>query len=276
MRLIKGFSEADAAKLMAAREAGGPFTSLEDVRRRARLSPAALEKLAHADAFRSIGLDRRRALWEAHALKHEDAPLFQSLSDFGPEVDPALPEMPLAEHVVHDYARLQLSLKAHPLQFFRSRLAARGAVRAADLEHAPSGRRLELAGLVLVRQRPGSARGVIFITLEDETGAANLIVWPKLFERFRPVVLAARLLLARGRLQKEGKVIHLVADELVDMSHQLAELTQGEVALTQEGLARADEVRGGIGAESRAIGQERRDARNARAAKILPKSRDFH
>jgi error-prone DNA polymerase len=178
--------------------------------------------------------------------------------------------------VVHDYARLELSLKAHPLQFFRDRFAARGAVRAADLERLPTGRRLELAGLVLVRQRPGSARGVIFITLEDETGASNLIVWPKVFERFRPVVLAARLLYARGRLQKEGKVIHLVADELCDYSHLLAELTQGQHTLSGEGLARADEVRGGMCAESRAIGQERRDARAARAAKILPKSRDFH
>ena len=276
LRLIKGFSEADAAKLMAAREAGGPFRSVEDLRRRARLSPAALEKLAHADAFRSIGLDRRRALWEAHALKGEDAPLFQHLSDFGPEADPALPEMPLCEHVVHDYARLQLSLKAHPLAFLRPALAAGGAMRAADLERLPSGKRLEAAGLVLVRQRPGSARGVIFITLEDETGVSNLIVWPKVFERFRKVVLAARLLRARGRLQKEGRVIHLVCDELIDETHQLAALTQGDVALTQEGLARADEIRGGACAESRALGQERREARAARAARILPKSRDFH
>jgi len=276
LRLIKGFSEADAARLMAAREAGGPFRSLEDLRRRARLSPAALEKLAHADAFRSLGVDRRRALWEAHALKGEDVPLFQSLSDFGPEADPALPEMPLCEHVVHDYARLQLSLKAHPLAFLRAAFAARGVVRAVDLERLPGGKRLEVAGLVLVRQRPGSASGVIFITLEDETGTANLIVWPKVFERFRKVVLGARLLRARGRLQKEGRVIHLVCEELIEESHQLAALTQGEVSLTQEGLARADEVRGGVCIESRAIGQQRRDARAARLAKILPKSRDFH
>jgi len=276
LRLIKGFSEADAAKLVAARQAGGPFKSVEDLRRRARLSHAALERLAHADAFRSLGLDRRRALWEAAALKPDEAPLFAQLGDFGPEVDPALPDMPLCEHVAHDYARLQLSLKAHPLRFFRERLVARGAVRAVDLERLPSGRRLEIAGLVLVRQRPGSARGVIFITLEDETGAANLIVWPKVFERFRKQVLGARLLLARGRLQKEGKVIHLVCDDLADRSEWLAELTHGEVDLHHEGLARADEVRGGVCAESRAVGEERQAAKRARAAKILPKSRDFH
>jgi len=162
------------------------------------------------------------------------------------------------------------------LAFLRAAFAARGVVRAVDLERLPGGKRLEVAGLVLVRQRPGSARGVIFITLEDETGTANLIVWPKVFERFRKVVLGARLLRARGRLQKEGRVIHLVCEELIEESHQLAALTQGEVSLTQEGLARADEVRGGVCIESRAIGQQRRDARAARLAKILPKSRDFH
>jgi error-prone DNA polymerase len=277
---ISGFSEADAAKIIAAREAGGAFISVEDVRKRARLTPAAIERLADADAFRSLHLDRRRALWEARALSADDAPLFARLSDFGPESDPHLPDMPLREHVAHDYAHLKLSLKAHPMQFFRTGFAQRRAVTFDQLERIENGRRVELAGLVLVRQRPGSAKGVIFMTLEDETAPANVIVWTDTFERFRKTVLTARLIGVSGKLQKQGKVIHVIADRLVDWTHLLQRLisdrVDSDVDFGLAGLAHADEVRGGICVESRAITATRQAERRARSAVILPKSRDFH
>ena len=275
LRQITGFSEADAAKIMAAREAGGAFRSVEDLRRRARLTPATLERLAHADAFRSIGVDRRRALWDAKAQCADDAPLFRAISDFGPEEDPHLPVMALAEHVAHDYARLKLSLKAHPMAFFRDRFKAKGAVRSDALASAPNGRRLTIPGLVLVRQRPGSAKGVIFMTLEDEAGGANVIVWPKAFERYRPVVLQGRLISVFGKLQREGAVIHVIADHIEDHSHLLADLSDGVADMATAGLARADEARSAR-EDPRSTALDKASRIKARAAKILPPSRDFH
>jgi error-prone DNA polymerase len=275
LRQITGFSEADAAKIMAARADGGSFLSIEDLRRRARLSPASLERLAHADAFRSIGSDRRRALWDAKAQRAEDMPLFRLLSDFGPEDDPQLPAMPLCEHVAHDYARMKLSLKAHPMAFFRDFFSARRCVDSAALAAAPNGRRLEIAGLVLVRQRPGSAKGVIFMTLEDEAGVANVIVWPKAFERFRPVVLGGRLISVFGKLQREGQVIHVIADRILDFSPKLAELSDGAADLSIAGLARADEARSPRD-DPRQGALTKAQMAAARAAAILPRSRDFH
>ncbi len=275
LRQITGFSEADAAKIVAARAAAGAFASVEDLRRRARLSPASLERLAHADAFRSISLDRRRALWDAKAQCADDAPLFRALSDFGPEEDPHLPAMPLCEHVAHDYARMKLSLKAHPMAFFRDFFAARGCVASDVLATAASGRRLEIPGLVLVRQRPGSAKGVIFMTLEDEVGAANVIVWPSAFERFRPVVLGGRLISVFGKLQREGKVIHVIAERIVDFSFKLSELSDGAADIGMAGLARADEARNPR-EDPRQEALNKAQMAAARAAKILPRSRDFH
>lgn len=273
---ITGFSEADAAKIVAAREAGGAFTSVEDVRKRARLGPASLEKLAHADAFKSLALTRRAALWRSKAERKDDLPLFAAVNDFGPEDDPHLPVMPLCEEVAHDYARLKLSLKAHPVAFFRSGFDAAGVLRADQLAQARVDRRIEVAGLVLVRQRPGTASGVIFMTLEDETGAINVIVWPKLFAQARKIVLGARLLAVRGKLQREGRVIHVIAERLVDHTHRLAELSDGAVLFGEQGVARADEARSGISADARAATDLRDRERAARAAKLLPKSRDFH
>ena len=137
-----------------------------------------------------------------------------------------LPEMPLGEHVVEDYASLSLTLKRHPLAFLRAELKHEGLVAAADLATLPVGRRLAIAGLVLIRQRPGSANGVVFITLEDETGIANLIVWPAILERFRRAALGATLLYCRGRLQREESVIHLVAEDLRDMTARLGSLRE--------------------------------------------------
>jgi error-prone DNA polymerase len=132
-----------------------------------------------------------------------------------------LPEMPLGEHVVEDYASLSLTLKRHPLAFLRAELAGKGLVTAAELTHLPVNRRLSIAGIVLIRQRPGSANGVVFITIEDETGIANLIVWPAMLERFRRAALGATLLCCTGKLQREESVIHVVADRLQDMTARL-------------------------------------------------------
>ena len=137
-----------------------------------------------------------------------------------------LPEMPLGEHVVEDYASLGLTLKSHPLAFLRTELAREGLVTAAELAHLPVERRLAIAGVVLIRQRPGSANGVVFITIEDETGVANLIVWPKILERFRRAALGATLLGCIGKLQREESVIHVVADRLQDMTPRLNTLRE--------------------------------------------------
>ncbi|MCU0881661.1 MAG: hypothetical protein MUF14_03215 [Hyphomonadaceae bacterium] len=278
LREIRGFPEADAARIMAARQAGGPFRDAEDLKRRARLNARAMDLLANADALRSMALDRRAALWQAKGLAESALPLFAHLNEYGPEADPALPEMPLCEHVVHDYAALRLSLKAHPVSFLRPDLAARRFLTARDLAEAPNGRMLDLAGLVLVRQKPGTAKGVLFVTLEDETGSANLIVWPKVFERFRRTVLGAKLLHVRGQLQREGQVIHVIARSLTDMTHRLGELSDAnpDEALPFENTwARADEVRAPA-EDPRAQAHQKHEARTRRVAEAFTRGRNFH
>jgi error-prone DNA polymerase len=250
-RQIKGFRAADAAALTAARAGGGRFDGPQGLWRRAGLAPAALELLARADAFRSAGLDRRAAAWAVKGLGAAPLPLFAGLAETAPgapasgetgaEPPVALPEMPIGEHVVHDYASLSLSLKRHPVALLRGRMAAAGFAPAARLAALPHGRRVSVAGLVLVRQRPGTAKGVIFVTLEDETGVANLVVLPPVFERWRRPLLAARLLGAHGRVERHGAVIHLRVERLEDLSAHLAALTTDpRFAGTP---ARADEVR---------------------------------
>ncbi|HEY4775261.1 MAG TPA: error-prone DNA polymerase, partial [Xanthobacteraceae bacterium] len=243
LREVNGFCEADARAIESAR--GGGFDSVRDLWLRTKLAPAALERLARADAFRSLGLDRRGALWAVRALRRagdkDDLPLFARVAM--PEIEPdfALPPMRLGEHVIEDYRHLRLSLKAHPVAFLRAELAARGVVRHDCLPEIASGRRVSVAGIVLVRQRPGSANGVIFMTLEDETGVANTIVWPQVFERFRPVVLGARLLAVTGRLQNEAGVIHVIAERIDDLSPLLRQLSaHGTLAGS---LAHCDEVK---------------------------------
>ena len=209
------------------------------------LSPATLERLAQADAFRSIGLDRRDALWAVRALQRagdkDDLPLFGRVKMPALEPDIALPPMLLGEHVVEDYRRLHLSLKAHPVAFLRHDLARRGILRHDELPAIASGRRVTVGGLVLVRQRPGTAAGVIFMTLEDETAIANTIVWPKIFETFRPIVLGARLISVTGKLQNESGVIHVVAERVEDLTALLRRLSQDHGCV--EALARADAVK---------------------------------
>ena len=243
-RLIHGLNEDELQKLVAAR--GNGFSSIERLAAVAGVSRFTIERLAEADAFRSLGLDRRAALWAARRLDMigahparrigfaaaEDAlPLLTPhLSDeLFPEEAVALPTMPLAEHVVEDYVATGLSLKEHPVHFFRDRLTALGALPNARLrgDDLRQDDRVTVAGLVLVRQRPGTAKGVIFMTLEDETDIANIIVWPKAFAKNRRTVMTARFLAVRGRLQRAGLVIHVVAENFVDLSAELPWLREG-------------------------------------------------
>jgi error-prone DNA polymerase len=244
-RLIKGFAEADGEAVMEHRGAG--YDSVRDLWLRTGLERAAIERLADADAFRSIGLDRRAALWAARGLMRtgdtDRLPLFAAAAGTARlrEPDFALPRMPLGEHVVHDYRYLSLSLKAHPVGFLRPRLAAERVTKAEDLGATANGRRVAVAGLVIIRQRPGSAKGVIFMTIEDETGIANLIVWPKTFEVFRPVVMGARFVRAIGRMHRQGLVMHVVVERLVDETAMLAHLAREHGGV--ETFARCDAVR---------------------------------
>lgn len=222
-----------------------PFQSIAELWRRSGLSRSALERLANADCYRSLGLDRRQALWEIRGLPETKAlPLFDfaDSAEMGAEPAAALPEMPLPEHVVNDYRSLRLSLKAHPMQFLRAAFRRERVAACADLKTVRDGTRLRLAGVVLVRQRPGSAAGVVFMTLEDETGIANAVIWPKTFEAYRREVMGGRLVVIRGRIQRHEDIVHLVAEHLEDRSDWLARLADGGLE-ANDLLANADEVR---------------------------------
>ncbi|HEY4163114.1 MAG TPA: error-prone DNA polymerase [Dongiaceae bacterium] len=257
-RQAKGLSEKEIEKLIAARGAG--YRNPEELWRRAGLDAATLTRLAEADAFRSMGLDRRQALWAVRGFGEAPLPLFAAAETSAiatsaiaamPRDDEAgLPVMPLSQHVIEDYRALQLSLKRHPLAFLRERLARRGIVINRQLADCRNGQKIRVAGLVLVRQRPGTASGVIFMTLEDETGIANLVVWRHMFENFRRTVMTARLVGCEGKLQIEGKppyqVIHVVAERLIDLSPLLANLREDvadRLAEFTPPLAHADAVK---------------------------------
>ena len=309
LRQIKSFREEDAETLMAARARG--YDSVRDLWLRTGLPRAAIERLADGDAFHSIGLDRRDALWAARgegAKRAKDRlPLFDvpEHADIRREPDFALPPMPLGEHVVNDYRYLSLSLKAHPLSFLRNQFTARGIIPACALRETPNntrgeeghpslaggepedklrpdrdmnGKRVTVAGLVITRQRPGTASGVIFMTLEDETDITNAIVWPKIFERFRPVVLGARLIALTGKVQSESGVIHVIADRIEDLTPMLAVLSADAGDLSS--LARADEVaHPGIDQRAKALSPRARIAAMAKAEpanEVMPKGRNFH
>jgi error-prone DNA polymerase len=242
LREISGLSEEHSHKIETVRGEG--FDSVRDLWLRTGLPPATLEKLAHADAFRSLGLDRRDALWAVRALQRsgdkDDLPLLARVHMDELEPDVALPPMRPGEHVIEDYRTLHLSLKAHPLAFVRPELAARGILRHEQLPTIAPGRIVTVAGLVLVRQRPGDAKA-IFMTLEDETGIANTIVWLRAFELFRPIVLGARLISVTGELQNEQGVIHIIAHRIEDLSSLLRALTEEQPFA--ETLAHADLTR---------------------------------
>ena len=244
LRQLKGLREEDMQRLVAIRGRG--YGSVLDLRERADLSPAVLERLAEADAFASMNLSRREALWAVRALPPEPLPLFAAMSARGGEsyAEPTvtLPRASLGEQVAEDYRRQRLTLRRHPMALLRPRLATEGTAPHARLADLPDGASVSVAGLVLVRQRPGSAKGVIFATLEDETGIANIIVWPKVFEAYRATIMRARLLWTKGRLQKEGLVIHVVAERLEDRSGWLTDLDSTLDSAWHPTLAPADEV----------------------------------
>jgi error-prone DNA polymerase len=273
LRQIDGLPEHAAARLIAAREAG-PFADVADLQARAGLSPAVIERLAAADAFTSLGLSRRQALWDARSLiAAPDLPLFAHANsrDQGAEMVPTrLPKMPLSEEVVADYQTQRLSLKAHPMAFLRAQLGERGFLRCGDLAAAKERGMVHVAGVVLIRQRPGSAKGVVFITIEDETGVANIVVWPDLKERFRKEVMGARLLEVRGRVERDDSVIHVIAAHIRDASADLALLSDDTFA---PAMAHADEVNRPVQGSWRGAEAGGRHPRNVR---VIPKSRDFH
>ncbi len=232
LRQIRGLAKEEAERLVAARRAGA--RTLATLAARARPSRRTLELIAEGDGLRSLGLDRRAGLWAVKALAPEvavedDAPLLARMGA-AIESDPGLPAMGAPAHVAEDYRTTRLSLKDHPCRFFRPLLERHGAVVAARLRELKDGARVSVGGLVLIRQRPGTAKGVVFVTLEDETGSANAIVWPGVFAANRRAVMGASFLLVHGRLQKAGEVIHVVAERFTDLSPHLAELRSGEIA----------------------------------------------
>ncbi len=265
LRQVDGLQREAADRLVTRR----PYRTVEELRSRGGVPVHAIQRLAEADAFRSMGLDRRAALWDSRALKQApDLPLFTyaEARDEGSETEPAqLPAMPLSEHVVTDYQTIRLSLKAHPMSFLRDHYAARKFITAEQLKNIRDGKRLSIAGLVLIRQRPGSAKGVVFITIEDETGVANLVVWPDVFEKQRKIVMGARLMAVHGIVQRDpdSDVIHVVARRLKDHTNMLHHLNE---EMMDPPLSRGD-APGAMRPPQR---------RHPRDVEIIPKSRDFH
>ncbi|MBB1493029.1 error-prone DNA polymerase [Paracoccus sp. MC1854] len=233
LRMVKGLANAHAAALVAAR-ADTPFASVEDLWRRVGVPVAALTRIAEADGFHSsLGLARREALWAIKGLGETELPLFAAAAAREgtslPETDePAIALRPMrrGREVVEDYARTGLSLRDHPVAFLRGDLRQRGIIPCTEAMSARNGQWLETAGIVLVRQRPGSAKGVMFLTLEDETGIANLVVWTKVFEAHRRIVLTAPMIAVKARVQREGEVVHLVVHRIADLSRELASVGQ--------------------------------------------------
>lgn len=283
LKQIDGLQQADAERLVAARDRRGAFVDVEELWREGGLSRACLTKLAAADAMRSIGLDRRQALWAVKGLPAaEPMGLFAwaNARETGPEAQVVLPSMPLGEHVVNDYQTLRLSLKAHPMSLLRERLRAERIASCEDIRGLRDGSFVTVAGVVLVRQRPGSAQGVVFMTLEDETGIVNTVVWPKMLERYRKEIMTARLMVIRGRIQRHEDIIHVVAGRIEDRSAWLALLSEdgGELKVP---IANADEVARPDPGSWRGEGTSHRHPRDVRVMPrnletILPKSRDFH
>ena len=266
-RQIKGFREDDADLLVDRRENG--YREVADLRSRGQLNKAALDKLARADAFQSLGLDRRQALWSVTGLTDAaPLPLFEAMDEQEIQAEPAvtLPEISLGETVADDYRAMKLSLKAHPMNFLRDGFANRKFITCDKLTEYQPDDWIRIAGVVLIRQRPGSAKGVVFITIEDETGVANIIVWPHTLERYRKTVLGSCLIGIEGRLQREGIVTHIVAHKLYDHAHRLNELVSGP----HDFPGPPDEFK-------RPIYNDRRDPREVLGKKprVLPGSRDF-
>jgi error-prone DNA polymerase len=282
LRQVKGLSEDDGKAIAACRSLG--VTTIEELLRTSGVGAKAIELLAEADAFNSMGLSRRQALWEARALDGRfSAPAAPQHEAVLTLLEPTLtlPPQTKGEAVVDDYRRNSLSLKYHPISFLRSDLKAEGIVAAETLAGIKDGAWVTVAGLVLVRQMPGTA-GVVFVTLEDETSIANIIIWPKVYEKFRPEVIGSRCLAVTGRLQKEREVIHVIAYRIEDRSQLLNTLSErgGEISA----LANADEVRRPQNLRSKTRKPPPGLSRHPRhqqiglfdSADAIPKGRSFH
>ena len=256
LRQVDGLRRDVIERMMLVRDT--PFTDLEDFKVRTNADAGTMRKLAAADVFRSMGLDRRQALWDARALKDApDLPLFATGRDEGAEVMFPLPQMPTCEHVVADYQTLRLSLKAHPMSFLRASMTRQGYSSANDLKHMRNGQRISMAGIVLIRQRPGTAKGVCFITIEDEVGVANLVVWSKVMAAYRKVVMRARVIDVRGVVQREGDVINIIVNHLVDRTDALDRLSNDVPDAQMTTIPKGTH-------------------RHPRDVRVIPKSRDFH
>ncbi|WP_377807857.1 error-prone DNA polymerase (plasmid) [Azospirillum sp. A29] len=274
-RMAKGLVNAAAAGIVAAR-GDRPYGSVEDLWRRAGVPVAALRQLATADAFAGLGLRRQEAIWAIRALRDEALPLFAAAraEREADEPEVALRPMSAGSEVVEDYSTTGLSLRSHPLSFLRRDFRRQGIIPCTDLARTRDGRRVTVSGLVLVRQRPGSANGVLFITLEDETGIANVIVWKKLFEQQRRVVLGANMMAVKGRVQVEGEVIHLIAERLTDQTDLLRSLGgRGEPMPLKQ--CRADEVGMVAARPQMPQAKEMYDPNLRLGSGIKPQTRDF-
>ena len=267
LRQVDGFRESWAGGSLSVQSIGAQ--DLGTLAR--RLPPRALRLLADADAFRSLGLDRRQALWEVRRISGDALPLFAAADarELGEEADARLPAMPLSEHVAADYQTTRLSLKAHPMHFLRALFAREGVLSAQAMAALPDGRRAKVAGVVLVRQRPGEGKA-IFVTLEDETGVANILLWARDFEKYRREVMASRLMECWGVVQKSAEgVVHLMVSRVADRTGELGRLSEDRE--TRQPLARADEFEHPQHPRAKAPrGGHPRDVR------VLPASRDFH
>lgn len=255
-RQVKGFRVDEAELLLFNRNS--PYTTIQSVFE-AGISIASLERLADADAFRSIGLDRRQALWDVSALQSAPTGMFSNQQDENEAQKVQLPQMEFSQHIFQDYATTALSLKAHPVSLVRQQLSLFGVHTAASLKELHDGMKVKVAGLVLVRQRPGTASGILFITLEDETGVANLVVFSKLFEQYRKEILQAKLLMVEGKVQIEGEVIHIVVQRCMNMSGLFDKIQASAKVANADGDYN-------MGSSSK----------KESGKKALPKGRDFH
>lgn len=254
-RQVKGFRAEEAELLLLGRSS--QYTRIQAVFE-AGVSIASLERLADADAFRSIGLDRRQALWEVSALQSAPTGMFSNQQDETETQKVQLPQMEFSQHIFQDYATTALSLKAHPVSLVRQQLAMFGVTPAASMKELRDGIQIKVAGLILVRQRPGTASGILFITLEDETGIANLVVFSKIFEQFRKEILQSKLLMVEGKVQIEGEVIHVVVQRCTNMSSLFDKIPTSSKAM------HADDPQTGSGNKKESV------------KKVLPKGRNFH
>ncbi len=277
-RQVKGASETELQRLVERR--GNGYLDVESVWHRGQVSPRLLTRLAEADVFASLGYARRKALWDAKAIKAaKPLPLFSTEMDGEGIVEPPiqLPESTPGEEVVEDYVATRLTLREHPVALLRTQLGDR-VVTARTQQDTKDGAVVCVTGLVITRQRPGTASGVVFLTLEDETGVANVVVWPKMYERFRRAVIAGRLLRVSGKLQREGIVTHLIAWHIEDLSRMLDNLgnVTAHAGAIDVSNSRADEAKRPV-LNGKPLANHRSRARHPREqAKILFPSRDFH